>query len=155
MGYQRVEEMPVYQHFYQLAVDVERATRAFGPDFRWLRNQVLRSSESVCANMTEGFYAQFTTEYRQSLYRCRREGRETSTTHLSYARDVGQLAPEIAEGLQTRYEEGMRQLSLLINSVEGRIRSRGKTKPGTSHVREPAETYAEVIPAHMEDQDQP
>ena len=55
---ERVEDMPVYQLFFALAQEVEQATRDFGPDFRWLRVQVLRSSESVCANLTEGFYAQ-------------------------------------------------------------------------------------------------
>jgi len=55
---ERVEDMPVYRLFFTLAQEVELTTRGVGPDFRWLRVQVLRSSESVCANMTEGFYAQ-------------------------------------------------------------------------------------------------
>ena len=65
---ERVEDMPVYQLVFALAAEVEQATRGCGPDFRWLRVQVLRSSESVCANMSEGFYAQYSTEYVQSLY---------------------------------------------------------------------------------------
>src|SRR5271157_725144 len=79
-----VEQMPVYQAFLTLALELEKKTRGFGPDFRWLRVQMLRSSESVCANMTEGFYSQYSTEYLQALYRCRREARETMT-HVSYA----------------------------------------------------------------------
>ncbi len=49
--------MRVYQLFYALALDIEKETRGFGTDFRWLRGQMLRSSESACANMTEGFYS--------------------------------------------------------------------------------------------------
>lgn len=101
-----VADMPVYQLFYQLALDVEKATRSYGPDFRWLRNQTLRSSESPCANMSEGFYAQYSSEYVQSLYRSRREARETMT-HLAYGRDVGQLDVDTSHALLARYEDAL------------------------------------------------
>lgn len=123
-----VEDMPVYQLFYRLALDVERLSREYDRDFRWLRNQSLRSSESVCSNMTEGFYAQYSTEYLQSLFRCRREARETMT-HAKYARDVRQLAAFQAQDLLTRYADACRQLSSLIASIERKIRDRGKSKP--------------------------
>ena len=115
-----VADMPVYQLFYQLALEVEKHSRGFGPDFRWLRNQMLRSSESVCANMSEGFYAQCS----------RREARETMT-HLNYARDVKQLDPTVLEVLDGQYREALRQLNLLIGSIERKIETRGKGKPGT------------------------
>lgn len=120
--------MPVYELFYQLAIEIERDTREYPPDFRWLRGQKLRSSESVCANMTEGFYSQYSTEYRQSLYRSRREARETQT-HLRYGRDIGVLAATFASDLLERYEEGIRQLNSLIGSIERKIAERGKAKP--------------------------
>jgi len=99
----RVEEMPVYQLFYKLALEVEGVTRDYGHDFRWLRIQSLKSSESVCANMTEGFYAQYSTEYLQSLFRCRREARET-TTHIKYAGDVKLLAKSVDENICSKYD---------------------------------------------------
>ena len=71
----RVEEMPVYQMFYNIALEVEEITRDYRSDFHWLRIQVLKSSESVCANMMEGFYTQYSTEYLHSLFYCRREAR--------------------------------------------------------------------------------
>jgi len=40
----RVEDMPVYQLFYQLALEIEKVSRNYGPDFRWLRGQSLRAS---------------------------------------------------------------------------------------------------------------
>lgn len=125
----KVEEMPVYQLFLALAIDVEKATRHFGPDFRWLRIQVLKSSESAPANMSEGFYTQYSTEYVQALYRSRREARE-STTHLQYARDTGQLAAATVAALLERYEEALRQLANLIASIERKIQDRGKARPG-------------------------
>lgn len=136
----RVEDMPVYQLFYKLALEVEKVTRDYGPDFRWLRIQTLRASESVCANMTEGFYAQYSTEYLQGLYRSRREARETMT-HVNYGADAGVLQATIHESLITRYEDSTRQLGNLISSIERKIQSRGKSKPTFSGVKEEVDDY--------------
>ena len=130
----------MYQEFFALAVEVEKTTRGCGPDFRWLRVQSLKSSESVCANMTEGFYAQYSTEYLQALYRCRREARET-TGHLEYARAVGQLAAAIANELLPRYESALRQLANLIASIERKIQERGKAKPANYVLKEGEADY--------------
>ena len=137
---ERVEDMPVYQLFFALAQEVEQATRNLGPDFRWLRVQVLRSSESVCANMTEGFYAQCSTEYLQALFRSRREGRET-TTHLKYGEAVQQLSAETTGRLLSRFEEALRQLANLIASIERKIQERGKGKPGSYVLKEDEVEY--------------
>ena len=139
-----VTDMPVNQLFHQLALDVEKATRVYGPDFRWLRNQRLRSSELVCANMSEGFYAQYSTEYVQSLYRSRREARETMT-HLTYARDVQQLAPTVFEDLDGRYREALRQLNLLIGSIERKITEKGKGKPGVLLKEDEADYATDLV----------
>ena len=122
-----VEEMPVYHSFMELAKQVEKLTRGFASDFRWLRIQALRSSESVCANMTEGFYAQYSTEYLQSLYRCRREARET-VTHIRYAMEVGVLDNTAASSLMSDYEDALHQLACLISSIDRKIAVRGKSK---------------------------
>lgn len=132
----RVEEMPVYRLFFQLAIDVERVSREFGRDFMWLRIQMLKSSESPTANMTEGFYSQYTTEYRQSLYRCRREARETQSQATS-------------TDLYGRYEEALSQHSALIASIERKLKERGKSRP---EVRESTEPYEIVEPSTMNHQ---
>ena len=137
-GIRRVEDMPVYQLLYLLA-EVERRSRDYPRDFVWLRGQKLRSSESVCANLTEGFYSQYSTEYLQCLFRCRREARETQT-HMCYARDVGMLEKTIAVDLLGRYEDGLVQISQLIASGERKISNYGKSKPVTS-VHEITEEY--------------
>lgn len=125
-GITRVEDMPVFQLAYHTALAIEARTRGFPGDFRWLRNQVLRSSESVCSNLVEGFYAQYTTEYLQSLHRCKREGRET-ILHLRYARD-SVIAMENAD-LESQCEDVLNQLSNLILSLERKLQNFGKGKP--------------------------
>jgi four helix bundle protein len=142
---ERVEQMPVYQLSYDMALKVEKSTRDFTHDFRWLRLQALRSSESVCANMAEGFYSQYSTEYLQSLHRCKREARET-TAHIAYARDVGQLSDDVSQSLLLGYDDALRQLGGLIASIERKIAERGKSKftaaPGGTAVREDGEEYS-------------
>ena len=140
----RVEEMPVYQLFYKLALEVEKMSRDYGYDFRWLRIQSLRSSESVCANMTEGFYAQYSTEYLHSLFRCRREARETMT-HIRYASDVKLLPKSVAESICSRYDDALQQLANLITSIERKIQLKGKSKATVYCVKEDFEGY-EVNP---------
>ncbi|MBU0677555.1 MAG: four helix bundle protein [Verrucomicrobia bacterium] len=138
----QVEDMPVYQHFYELALRVANCTRAYPNDFNWLRLQSLRSSESVPANMTEGFYSQYSTEYLQCLFRCRREARETMT-HLKYARDVTLLPSATVEDIVNSYEETLGELSKLIASIERKVRSHGKAKPNAVR-EEPALYQAEA-----------
>jgi hypothetical protein len=52
--------------------------------------------------MTEGFYSQYSTEYLQALYRCRREGQET-ITHVRYAMAIKQLPDEKGLALSKGY----------------------------------------------------
>ena len=132
-----VSDMPVFQQFYRRALEVEHVTRGVGSEFRWLRSQVLRSSESVAANMTEGFYSQYSTEYLQLLYRCRREARET-LLHLNYAVDAAGLSQTTVSETLSRYDEALRQLGRPIASIERKIRERGKSKlPQVSGPRVP------------------
>ena len=140
MKIERVEDMRVFQAFYELAIAVERVTRPFGPDFRWLRSQVLRSSESVCANMTEAFYSQYSTEYLQGLHRCRREARET-LLHLRYAKDSGNLTDEVHRELEAKGEDALQQLGAVIGSIERKIQERGRAKPGSAMVKEEEGDY--------------
>jgi len=122
-----VEDMPVYQAFFGLALEVERITIDCKSEFRWLRGQALRSSESVCANMAEGFFSQYSTEYVQALYRCRREAYET-ITHLRYAARVAQLHADAVNGIVCHYNGALQQLANLIASIERKITERGKSK---------------------------
>lgn len=137
---QQVTDMPVYQACRQLAIAVEGTTRSFGPDFRWLRIQCLRSSESVCANMAEGFYSQYSTEYLQSLYRSRREARETMA-HVQYALDVGQMSELQADQLFTAYRDALIQLAHILRSIERKLELRGKSKGKPLMLKEELQEY--------------
>lgn len=141
----RVEDMPVFRLFYALALSVEKYTREYPRDFDWLRGQMLRSSESVSANMTEGFYSQYSTEYLQSLFRCRREAGETQT-HLRYALDVAILERTTGDRLLSGYEDAIQQLGMLIASIERKIARVGKSKPSDGKVSTDTNHQSSTIP---------
>ena len=136
----------MYRAFYDLALEVERASRSFPGEFSWLRSQMTRSSESVCANMAEGFYAQYSTEYLQSLHRCRREAREL-LVHVRYATDAGILQPEVLDRWSIRYEDALTQLNNVIRSIARKIAERGKAKPWPA-VHEETVDYDPAVPHH-------
>ena len=94
--------------------------------------------------MTEGFYTQYSTEYLQSLFRCRREARETMT-HTRYACDVKLLSKAGAENICSTYDDALQQLANLITSIERKIQLKGKSKPAVYCVKEDFEGY-EVHP---------
>lgn len=135
-----MEDMAVFRLSMELALEVERESRHFGPDFRWLRIQMLKSSESVPSNITEGFYAQYSTEYLQSLYRARREARETQS-HLHYAEGCKQMSADVtARGIRG-YEDVLMQVANLIGSIERKIASMGKSKPTAFVIKESQGDY--------------
>lgn len=136
-GIRRVEDMEAYRLCFDPALEVEKTTRGFGPDFRWQRRQLLRASESLPTQMTEGFYSQYSTEYLQALYRSRREAREVQT-HLEYAANAGVLA---VTSLTSCYEDALRQISVLTSAIERKILEHGKGKPRAHSVREVSNNY--------------
>lgn len=142
----RVEDMPVFRLAYELLRRLEKASRSFPREFHWLRSQLLRAAESVPANLTEGCYAQYSTEYLQSLFRCRREGRE-ALLHLRFAADTGLIGPDVRETLVSEYEGCLHQLNHVIRSIESKIANRGKQRP--PNLREDHADYA-VSFAHSE-----
>lgn len=77
--------------------------------------------------MAEGFFSQYSTEYVQALYRCRREAYET-ITHLRYAARIDQLPVDAVDRIVSRYNEALKQLANLISSIERKIAQRGKSK---------------------------
>jgi len=90
--------------------------------------------------MTEGFYSQYSTEYLQALYRCRREAHETRL-HIRYATDASQLPAEDGRKLSEGYAKALAQLGGLIGSIERKIADYGKAKSSMGLVREDPGTY--------------
>lgn len=80
----------------------------------------MRSSESVAANIAEGFESQHPKEYLRAVYIARREAGE-SKVHLKYAQDAGLIKAEEREALWKEHDRIGQMLWGLIRSISKRL----------------------------------
>jgi four helix bundle protein len=111
-----VSDLDVFNIAYAQAVRVMHLTESWPRRFGWLAAQMMRSSESVAANIAEGFESQHPKEYMRSLYIARREAGETKV-HLTYARDAAMVSPDLCEEFVSEYDRIGRMLWGLIGSL--------------------------------------
>lgn len=115
-----VEDLDVFNLAYDLAVRIRHLTENWPRRFWWLADQVMRSSESVPANIAEGFESQHPKEYLRSVYVARREAGETKV-HLKYASDAGLITTDECEALCGEYDRVGQMLWGLIRSISKRV----------------------------------
>lgn len=93
-----------------------------------LGSQLRRSSNSIPANLAEGWNNKHSNVYLESINRALGELRETAH-HLSMAFQKGHLSQTAYESLRERYDECGRMLRGLGRAVErSAALSRGKTE---------------------------
>lgn len=76
----------------------------------------MKSSESVAANIAEGFESQHPKEYMRALYIARREAVETKV-HLTYAREAEVIEPDLCAKVTAEYDRVGQMLWGLIRSL--------------------------------------
>ena len=124
------EDLDVYQRLVELHLEIHRLTLGF-PRYEMfeLGSQVRRSSNSVAANIAEGWNNKHSNIYLEGINRALGEMRETRH-NIQMALRKGHLTREVAEGLLNRYDECGRMLRGLEQSVEKSIASgSSRTKP--------------------------
>lgn len=92
-----------------------------------LGSQLRRSSNSIPANLAEGWNNKHSTVYLESINRALGEPRETAH-HLSMAFRKGDLSQTAYESLKERYAQCGRMLRGLSRVERSAAFSRGKTK---------------------------
>lgn len=112
------KDLAVYQKLFELHIEVNDLTLTF-PKFEMfeLGSQLRRSSNSVPADIAEGWNNKHINIYLEGINRAMGEMRETSH-HLTVALRKGYLPPERYEDLMQRYEECARMLRGLEQSLE-------------------------------------
>ncbi len=125
------EDLDVYRKLVELHLEVSELTMSF-PKYEMyeLGSQVRRSSNSIAANIAEGWNNKHSTMYLEGINRALGEMRETRH-HIKMASRKGHLTKDVAEGLLNRYDECGRMLRGLEQSLEKSIesgRSRSKTR---------------------------
>lgn len=119
--YKSVEEVPVWQKSHELVLMVYKVTGNFPKaEIYGLISQLRRSSSSVPANISEGFYRNSTKELLMFLYNARGSNGET-LYHLRLAHDLGFTDEKQYLELVEGYNEVGRQLNGWIRSLKGRL----------------------------------
>ncbi len=111
-------DLSAWQRSRELALAVYRETQSFPPDERFgLTSQIRRCAVSVPSNIAEGYgrgraadYARFLRVARGSLFELE--------TQIQLAHDLGYLASDAHDGVQTAINECARPLSGLIRRIE-------------------------------------
>lgn len=112
------EDLNVYKKLVELHLEVNELTLGF-PKFELyeLGSQLRRSSNSIAANVAEGWNNKHLNMYLEGVNRALGELRET-VHHLSMASRKGYLSNETSEDLIKRYGECGKMLRGLEHALE-------------------------------------
>lgn len=127
----RLDSYGIYQVSLQLFNDFWEDSEILGKDFRGreLAKQLVRSVDSICANMEEGYGRGFGKELPQHLKISRGEARESKGR---YQRCSKLLAPAIVAARQATLDHIIGGLTKTINTIETR-RATSRTPSASRH----------------------
>ena len=113
------EDLDVFRRAYRVSLEVHRASLGFPAiEQRALADQIRRASKAICANLVEGFGRQGWSkpEFRRFLMMATGSADEMQVWTL-YARDLGYIDGDVAEGWQGEYREIARMLQGLSRTA--------------------------------------
>ncbi|HKW28666.1 MAG TPA: four helix bundle protein [Verrucomicrobiae bacterium] len=141
-GTDRLESFGIYQLAGQLFDDFWHDAEVMGKDFRGreLARQQVRSLDSVCANIEEGFGRGFGKELPQHLKIARGEARESQGR---YKRCRHLLDGEIISNRVATLNHIIGGLTKTISTIEGRQNCIGSAPDATSRHPSPATHHAQ------------
>jgi len=115
---QSFEDLEVYQESLQLHLEVHELTMKF-PKFELyeLGSQLRRSSNSIPANIAEGWNNRHINMYLEGINRALGELRETQH-HVHVCSKKAYISEQVYESLKERYNECGRMLKGLERSLE-------------------------------------
>ena len=121
---QSFEDLDVYKKLVELHLEIHELTLRF-PRYEMyeLGSQVRRSSNSIPANLAEGWNNKHSNMYLEGINRALGELRETRH-HIRMALRKNHLSKEVADDLFRRYDECGKMLRGLEQSVEKSIESK-------------------------------
>lgn len=122
------EDLRVYTRLVELHLEIHRLTLGF-PRYEMyeLGSQLRRSSNSIPANLAEGWNNRHLNVYIEGINRSLGELRET-THHLLIAFRKGYLSETTFQSLKDRFAECGKMLRGLQRSLEGFVQPSTRTK---------------------------
>jgi four helix bundle protein len=125
---QTFQELDVWQISMDLAVDIADLVEKFHRDYRWLAQQMMRSSESSPSNIAEGFERQLDGDFGRFLRIAKASMGETES-HLVYALRRRLITVEE----HTTFADRCLHVKKMLNSLASYLRRKGKDAPSTRH----------------------
>ena len=111
------EKLWVWQKAYNLMQEIHRFCKNLPRDERFrLRDQIERSSSSVCDNIAEGYTTYYYKEKIKGFNIARREAGETQN-HIRKLSGKDYLNPEQSQGWVEQYEEVIRGINGYIRYI--------------------------------------
>lgn len=111
------EDLRIWQTSHQLMERIFKLCKNLPRDERFrLRDQIERSSSSVCDNIAEGYSAYYFNEKIKIMYIARREAGETQN-HLRSMQTRGYVSKVIADELFVRYMEVIRGINGYVKYI--------------------------------------
>ncbi|MDO8269415.1 MAG: four helix bundle protein [Candidatus Levybacteria bacterium] len=117
-----VEQIPVWIKAHIFVLAIYKITNTFPKsELFGLISQIRRSSSSIPANITEGFYRNTTKELIQYLYNARGSLGESSY-HLRLALDLGYISIQEYQNFKEEIDNIGKQINGWIKSLKGKIK---------------------------------
>ena len=112
-------DLRVWNNAVDLAMEVFELTKSFPGDEKYsLTDQIRRSTRAVAANITEAWRKRrYTAAFASKLNDAETEVAE-SQLWLEFCLRCGYLSPDLVEKLDTRCEEVLAQLSVMIRDAD-------------------------------------
>jgi len=121
MKYSSVEELPVWLKAHELTLSIYKLSDSFPKsEIYGLTSQIRRSSSSIAANISEGFYRKSTKELIQFIYNARGSLGET-LYHLRLAKDLNYITNQQFEHGKSDCEEISKQLNGWLKSLRAKL----------------------------------
>ncbi len=113
----KFEDLKVWQIGHKLVLEIYKITGSFPKQEAYgLVSQLRKAASSVPANIVEGYYRNTTKEFIKFLFNARGSAGEV-TYFLILVKDLNYISTSKYEELRDEYEQLLRSISALINSL--------------------------------------
>ena|SRR3989344_2627247 len=114
----KFEDLRIWTLGHELVLEIYIITKKFPKEELYgLVSQLRRAASSVCANIVEGFYRNTTKELVKFLFNARGSAGEV-VYFLVLSKDLGYITNEKYLELRNSYENLLKSISALINSLK-------------------------------------
>lgn len=111
------EQLWVWQKAYELMQEIHKCCKTLPREEKYrLKDQVERSSSSVCDNIAEGYTAYYYKDKIKGFLTARKEAGETQN-HIRKLTGKEYLGTETAQILVEKYEEVIRGINGFVNYI--------------------------------------